>query len=337
MKQRALGTSVSIIIPGYNGTPFLARCLESALRETAALANGSTVLLVDNGSTDGTAAFCSTRFRTVRVLRLASNLGFAKACDLGIRASQGPYCLLLNQDAWLQPGCLQSLVSYAESTGCSVAGPKILNVDGSLQSPGLTLDFLGQPSWAQDISQLFFVTGAVMLIERSAYLALGGFDTRFFAYFEEADLQWRAHLHGLTIGFVPWAEAYHLGDTALLTHSKLSRLPPLGWRRQFLGRRNQLAMLLKNYSTLRLAWVIPTWLAAGFVEAIGALVLGRPTQVGAYGAAIAWNLKNLPDTWHRRLAVQSARVLSDRVLAGRFGQPFVRLRTAIKMTLPSGT
>lgn len=328
--------SVAIIIPNYNGAALLPACLASAVQEAQSLADPAAVMVVDNGSTDGSLELVRRDYPAVRLLALGRNVGFAGACDRAIRASAADYCLLLNNDAWFAPGALATLLRFAVAGDYAFAGPAIVNRDGTYQSGPMALDFLGDPPLLGDPASAaatpFYVSGAALLLRRAAYLALGGFDTRFEFLYEESDLQWRAHLAGLRVGYTAAARVYHLaGGTAAGAVVSPGAATVMARRRMLNARRNNLAMVLKNYSRRSLAVVLPAWLASAAVECLGMLATGHGEQVRIYGEALAWNARALPSTlrWRRRVA--QGRVLPDRALRPLAAPPFTRLRTLVRL------
>jgi GT2 family glycosyltransferase len=334
----AVEPEMTIVIPTYNGLSFLPTCVESTLAECSRLAEPTEVLIVDNGSTDDTIPYLGRVYPQVRVLALEANAGFAEACDLGIRASQGQYCLLFNNDAWFAQGALSNLLAFAKRGSYAFTGPMILNPDGTRQWGPLALDFLGEATDARPGKSPLCVTGAALLIRKADYLELGGFDRRFFAFHEELDLQWRARIWGKRIGYSPEAHVYHIGGGTI---GGARRVRPgdaarISGQRLYLGRRNQLASLLMNYSTAALFWVLPFWLLSNVIESAGALLLGHRELLKILSAVVGWNVANRRQTWRLRRSVQLGRVLSDVQMARYFAPPFVRLRSVYRLAR-SGT
>lgn len=325
-------SGLSVVIPTFNGLKYLPKCLESIVAESLTIGERVDVLVVDNGSTDDTIAFVERHFPAVQVLALGANQGFAEACDRGIRTARGRHCLLFNNDAWFAPGSLAELLAYAKAGDFAFTGPKILNPDGTLQWGPISLDFLGDPSHGPANRPPFCVTGAAILIRRSDYLELGGFDRRFFAFHEDLDLQWRARLWGKRIGYTPDAQVYHIGGATLAGAVPIPGQPlQTSRKRLYLGRRNQLASLLMNHSAAALSWVLPMWLLSGLVECIGARVSGYGGQANIYLAALAWNIRNSRRTWLQRQSIQMRRRVPDEMLFPMFGPAFSRLRLAVRL------
>lgn len=217
---------ISVIIVSYNTREMTLQCLvtlSAALEDMAA-----EVIVVDNGSNDGSVEAILSYDPRVRVLQNAVNLGFGAANNQGMQAATGHFFLLLNSDAFPEPDAVNVLLSFLqEHPDAAVAGPRILNKDGSLQvscykfpSPShawkenLWLS-RGYSDWPHDeVRDVEFVIGACMLVRRAAFLAVGGFDENFFMYSEEADWERRMGDRGWKVMFVPSARVTHLGGAS---------------------------------------------------------------------------------------------------------------------------
>ncbi len=226
-------SEVSAIVVSYNAAPWIERSLES-LRGT-----GAEVIVVDNGSTDGTLELVRERFPEARVIE-QENRGFGAGNNAGMRAASGRYFLLLNPDAWLADGALDAMVAFAdEHPEAAVVGPRLLNPDGSLQR-----SVRGYPTpWrlateyfflrklaprSEALNALFgagfdhrsvrdadYLFGACMLVRRDAVDSIGVFDEDFFLMSEEVDWCYRFHQAGWKVLFYPEAEAYHVVGASL--------------------------------------------------------------------------------------------------------------------------
>jgi GT2 family glycosyltransferase len=226
-------TVLSVIIVSYNTRELTLQCLSALATELHALGIPSEVIVVDNGSTDGTVPAVREKFTDVVVIDAGRNLGFGAANNRAMELATGEFFLLLNTDAFLRSGAISTLLHFLEAhPRMAVAGPRLLNVDGSLQmscykfpSPGrawcehtlLTAAFPNHRfvgdfrAWAHDRErEVDFVIGACMLVRRSAVKEVGQFDERFFMYSEETDWCRRFKDAGWTVGFTPVAEVVHL-------------------------------------------------------------------------------------------------------------------------------
>ena len=124
---------ISVIIVGWNSKPYLEQCLKSFV--LAPPSRSMEIIIVDNDSTDGSAEMVQAEFPHVRLVRNKTNVGFAKANNLGIRESRGRYISLVNSDVELLPGCLDALAKYLDQNRpVGIVGPRILNPDRTLQS-----------------------------------------------------------------------------------------------------------------------------------------------------------------------------------------------------------
>ena len=214
----ALAPAVSVVVVLWNAAELTLRCL-LALRDHAGAA--AEVVLVDNGSTDDTGALLAQVDGAV-VLRHPDNAGFMAGCNRGVAASRGPAVLLLNSDAVLRPGTLPAaLETLLSSETVGAVGARIVLSDGFLQeagsilwSDGTTLGYgRGQPEdwWGAMFRRVVdYCSGAFLLVRRTTWDALGGFDQRFApAYYEETDFCLRLAARGLHVVYEPRAVIDH--------------------------------------------------------------------------------------------------------------------------------
>ena len=225
------GIDLSIVIVNWNTRELLLRCLQSVY-ETAGCLEFE-VFVVDNGSTDGSAAMVRERFPQVHVIANQENVGFAQANNQGIRQSHGRYVLLLNSDTETHPGALETLVDFMDAhPQAGAAGARLLNRDGTLQPschPMLTpgrefwrLLFLNciwpratYPMQRWDLRtprEVEVIKGACLILRREALDRVGLMDTRYFMYTEEMDLCYRLRRAGWRLYWVPEAEVVHYGE-----------------------------------------------------------------------------------------------------------------------------
>jgi GT2 family glycosyltransferase len=230
---------LSVIIVSYNTRAMTLDCLRVLDEELRAsrLHDSSEIWVVDNASSDGSADAVREQFPAVRVIDNPTNAGFGAANNLALKQAAGEYFLLLNSDAFPKPGAIGTLVKYADAhPDVAVVGPKLLNADGSLQvscwkfpSPTrVWLENLGLAAllprhafvgdyfrWPHDTERTVdFVVGACMLVRRSTYEKVGGFDENFWMYAEETDWQRRMTDAGGRIVFIPAAKVTHLGGAS---------------------------------------------------------------------------------------------------------------------------
>jgi GT2 family glycosyltransferase len=221
--------NVAVVVPNWNGRRWLEGLLGSLAAQTLAPVE---VLVVDNGSTDGSLELLAEH-PEVRVLPLGENTGFAVAANRGIAAAQAPYVALVNTDVELVEDWLERMVAAldaapeAASVACKMVdlgdpavlydAGDVLRRDGVCEQRGRFERDEGQFDAPGDV---FAACAGAALYRRDAVLAAGGFDERFFAYLEDVDLGLRLRLAGWTCRYEPAAVARHAGEGSsdALTH-----------------------------------------------------------------------------------------------------------------------
>jgi GT2 family glycosyltransferase len=223
--NREIQRKATILIVNYNGIDDLPICLASLVNQTY---SNYEIIVVDSASTDGSVAFIRREFPQVKLLESQENLGYRRGNNLGFKAAQGDYVVLLNQDTEVAPDWIAEMVAAVESADdIGLVAPKILMFADrqKINEIGNTLHYsglCGSNGLGQDSTHyihpetLAAVSGCSFLIRRDLLDQLGGFaenfdllDTGWHASFEDADLGWRAQLMGYRIYFAPNALLYH--------------------------------------------------------------------------------------------------------------------------------
>jgi GT2 family glycosyltransferase len=250
MSEPGATPSVSVVLVNLDGAEHLPACLDS-LAELDYPHDRYDVLVVDNGSTDGSVKLLSERYPAVRVLAQGRNLGFAEGNNVGARASTADCLALLNTDMAVDPAWLTELVAaYAPDEGYRCVAGVILDwsgerldfADGAVNYYGMGAQ-IGFDRPLEDVAipesrDLLFACGGAMLVERETYLGLGGFDPEYFAYFEDVDFGWRLWLAGHKVRLASRARVRHRH------HGTSGGLP--SHQRRLLYERNALRTLMKN-------------------------------------------------------------------------------------------
>jgi GT2 family glycosyltransferase len=224
---------LSIIIINWNTRDLLKDCLASLESCTGALR--TEVIVVDNGSIDGSQKMVEASFPSVTLLKNRSNLGFAKACNIALRVARGRHFLLLNSDTVILPGALENAVAFLDGNrNVGIAGVQLLNEDGSRQNsiasfPSLLTELFnksllrmlfpgrypGKESEYADPVDVDSVIGACLFARREATEEIGFLDERFFFFLEETDWCMRMKKGGWRVVHIPGVSIYHLqGRTA---------------------------------------------------------------------------------------------------------------------------
>lgn len=310
---------VSIIIPHYNGKEILHNCLKSLEQTTY---NNKEVILVDNGSTDGSVEYVRERFPWIEIVRNAENLGFAGGCNAGIRKAKGTYILLLNNDTEFEPDWLTILVAALEKDSkIAACQPKILSLcdkrifDYAGAAGGL-LDVFGYPfargrlffTLEKDEHQyeeggdIFWASGTAALIRKSAIDEAGYLDETFFAHMEEIDLNWRFHLAGYRVISTPQAIVYHKSG---------STLKPDSPKKIYFNHRNSLMMILKNYEARNLLWILPIRILLEIITLFYAMARLDFVRFAGVGRAFGYVAFNILEIISKRAQAQRIRKVPD--------------------------
>jgi GT2 family glycosyltransferase len=216
---------VSIIVVNYNGMAFLDKCLGALRRQSYPSVE---VLLVDNGSMDGSVEFVREKYPEVKVIENGENIGFARANNVGIRASRGELIATLNNDTEASPGWLDALAGAMLSDDrVGMCASKMLRMDDPsiIDSTGICISRSGA-CWDRGMFELdggqyeameevFGPCAGAALYRRSMLDEVGLFDEDFTSYLEDTDLAFRGRLAGWRCLYVPKAVVYHVhGGTA---------------------------------------------------------------------------------------------------------------------------
>lgn len=246
---------VAVIILNWNGSRLLRRYLPSVVATTDPAIGR--VIVVDNGSDDDSLEVLRREFPEVETIAFDKNLGFAAGYNKAIEMTRYPYTVLLNSDVRTSEGWLQPLYDYMEAhPEVGAIQPKLLSDSdpSSFEYAGACGGFIDRNGYPfcrgrifadcehdegqyDSVADIFWATGACLMVRSELYLSVGGLDSRFFAHMEEIDLCWRILLSGHSIKAVPDSKVYHLGGGSL---------PASNPRKTYLNFRNNLLMLHKN-------------------------------------------------------------------------------------------
>lgn len=247
----------AIVILNWNGAEMLRRFLPSVIEHTPA--DCARIIVADNGSTDDSLQVLATEFPTVEVIALDQNYGFAEGYNQALRrvGTNEELYLLLNSDIEVPEGWLQPMLDYmAAHPDVAACQPKLRahHTPTHFEYAGAAggyIDALGYPfcrgrlfetveadnGQYDTVADVFWATGAALLIRSAIYWQVGGLDGRFFAHQEELDLCWRLRARGFHIVCVPQSVVFHVGG---------GTLPKENPRKTFLNFRNNLLLLYKN-------------------------------------------------------------------------------------------
>ncbi len=280
---------VAVLVLNWNGRTLLQQFLPSWLAHTPDYAD---LIIVDNGSTDDSVSFLQEHYRDVHLLAFEENLGFAGGYNRAIEELDYQTVILLNSDVELTSGWLDQPMQLLNSSPEIAAVQPMLRAQRSPKdfeyagAAGGFIDRLGYPfcrgrifdtieedrGQYADSVDLFWASGACLIIRRAVYREVGGLDTLFFAHQEEIDLCWRLNARGWRIVSAPQSIVYHIGGASLSADSP---------RKVFLNFRNNLLMIYKNLPAPTLHRVLFARMILDLVAMLVYLLRLRPGQAAS--------------------------------------------------------
>ncbi|TFC27634.1 glycosyltransferase [Cryobacterium sp. TMT2-18-3] len=331
---------VSVVLVNFRGTDDTIE----AIRQLGGLdwpSERLEIIVVENASGDDSVTRLRAAVPQVKLIESKKNLGFAGGCNLGVKASSGEFLAFLNNDAKPDAGWIRSAVArFEESPAIGAVASRVLDWDGKLVDYiGSAMTWFGQgykpltaqevPSQPDQVHDVLFGTGSAMFVRRSVYDALGGFDERFFMFFEDVDLGWRLNLRGWRFVYEPASLAFHKHHASMSSFGS--------FKETYLLERNALFAQYKNLGDEALARLLPATLALAVRRAVSRgdldstsfdlrkggdnepdMQISRETVAGVY--AIDQFVENLPSLKQARDKVQSSRVVADNRIWELFGE-----------------
>lgn len=245
----------AVVILNRNGLEFLKKFLSKVVDFTAD--ENTSVIVADNGSSDGSCKWIEENFTDIKLIKFDTNLGFAEGYNRALDEIDSEYYVLLNSDVEVTEGWLRPLISYLEKNPeVAACQPKILSyrkrdyfeyggaAGGFIDKFGFTFcrgrifDTIEKDSGQyDDLSEIFWSSGACMAVRAESWKKCGGLDPVFFAHMEEVDLCWRLRNAGYKVFFIPDSVVYHVGGGTLGYESPF---------KTYLNFRNNLFLLYKN-------------------------------------------------------------------------------------------
>lgn len=277
--------TVSIVILNWNGEKFLQQFLPVLIQNTQM--KGAEIVVADNASTDNSLAMLSEKFPAVRTIVLDRNHGFAEGYNRALVDLETDYYVLLNSDVEVTPHWLEPLIAYMEQNKhVAACQPKIRAYDRRTHfehagAVGGFIDRFGFPfcrgrvlgtaeedkGQYNSVMEVFWASGACMVVREKAFWTVAGFDGRFFAHMEEIDLCWRMKSLGYRIACIPESTVYHVGGGTLNVESPF---------KTYLNFRNNLLMLYKNLPDQQLKKVMMWRVFFDYVAAVQLFITGKP-------------------------------------------------------------
>lgn len=244
---------IAVVILNWNGKELLQKFLPAVVQHS----NQAQIYVIDNASTDDSVAFLQTNFPEVHLIQNQQNLGYAGGYNQGLKQVKEPIYCLINSDVLVTENWLIPILKLlGEQPEIGIVQPKILdykrrNYFEYAGAAGGFIDAYGFPfcrgrvfdtiekdeGQYNDITPIFWASGACFFVRKSVFEQLNGFDTLFFAHQEEIDFCWRAHIHNIQVYYCGFSTVYHVGGATLSNGNP---------KKTFLNFRNSLLMLYKN-------------------------------------------------------------------------------------------
>lgn len=256
----------TVVIPNYNGKAFMQDCLTALAKQTS---REFEVLVVDNGSADGSADGLEVWYPEVKVLKLDRNYGFSRAVNEGIRRSDCEYVILLNNDTVPFPDYVEKLIGAMEADKRRFSvSPKMIQAcnRGLLDDAGDSYCLLGwgfqrgvgQPTERfSKPGRIFSACAGAAIYRRAVFDEIGYFDERHFAYLEDIDVGYRALIHGYINWYEPEAKVYHVGSGTSGSRYNAFKVKLSARNSVYLNYKNMpLVFLVLNFLPLLAGWLI---------------------------------------------------------------------------------
>ncbi|MBU3926495.1 MAG: glycosyltransferase family 2 protein, partial [Bacteroidetes bacterium] len=314
---------VTVVIVNWNGKALLGECLESLRKQVY---SAFSIILVDNGSQDGSVDFVKNTYPEIHVIALSQNVGFAAANNLALGTIQTDYVALLNNDAFPDTMWLNNLITALEThpEAGFVASkmlfyhqPDVIDRAGDAFTKAGTALLRGRGAMANSYNEIGWVFGAcagAALYRMSMLNDIGTFDKNFFLLYEDVDLSFRAQLKGYKCLFVPEAIVYHKGGHSIVHDSPVS---------VYYSHRNLEWVYIQNMP----ARLIPRTIIPHLIYNIAALCYfvthGRGID---YLRAKKDALKGLKPALKKRRRIQSSRTVDDSYIWGLLDRPALMAR-----------
>jgi len=317
-----MSESIAVVVVNWNGLQYLRTCMPAVLAQDYP---DFQVVVVDNGSSDGSAAWVESTFPQMLLIRNDTNEGFARASNQGIRATEEPYVAVLNNDAQPEPGWLMALAEAMEAgerVGMVASQIRLAHRPDLLDSAGIEVDVLGF-AWNRHFGwlaahepaatvEVFGASGAAALYCRKMLEEVGLFDERYFAYYEDVELAWRAQRAGWRCLYAPAARVLHL-------HSATGRQDS-AFKAYHLSR-NRVWTLMRHYPA---RWFLVLWplvLLLDTASWMGPLLRGHTDALRGHIDALkewrwAWQGRRQQAHWSCSVPLAPPRLHADRMPGG---------------------
>lgn len=301
----------AVVILNYNGEKLLRQFLPSVVRYST----GAEVIVADNGSTDQSITLLEKEFPSVRIIRLDKNYGFCGGYNKSLAQVEADNYVLLNSDIEVTPNWLESMVQLLDGDeSIAAVQPKVLSYNNReyfeyAGAAGGFLDALGYPfcrgrifthvekdsGQYNDTRQIFWATGACLLIRSKTYWQFDGLDEDFFAHMEEIDLCWKLQRAHHKVYYSGLSTVYHVGAGTLGYGNP---------RKTYFNFRNGLSLIFKHLGPYEILYKLPTRILLDWLAALSFLLKGDAANFSAVFKAHLHFIRNMGRDWRKRTKLQ---------------------------------
>lgn len=320
---------VAVVILNWNGKDFLEKFLPSLIQNNN---NFTDIIVADNDSTDDSVSFLKNNYLSIQLIINDKNYGFAQGYNEALKKVDAEYVVLLNSDVEVTKNWIEPIIELMDADkSIAACQPKIRDYNNKSYfeyagAAGGFIDYLGYPfcrgrifnhlekdkGQYDDVTEVFWATGACMFIRMEYYKQIGGLDNHFFAHMEEIDLCWRFKNLGYKIMFTPQSTVYHVGG------GTLNKIKP---QKTYLNFRNNLFLLHKNLPKEKRTWIIFLRLVLDGIAGVKLLFEGKPSHTLAIIRAHFDFYKDIKQNKSKRQAVSnpnSTGILQESILIKSF-------------------
>ena len=324
----------SIVLLNYNGEYWITKCLESIKNQSL---QDFEVIFVDNGSIDNSIHKALEIYPSLKLCPIFPNVGYCVGNNVGANFAVGEWLILLSNDTWIEKDFLKELNEHDLYNTSHIFVPKVLQYEENS-------DDRGQIGFIQDVlsygiavdnAEPFWCLGCAFVIRRSEFFLLGGFDESYFAFHEDLDLSWRAQLFGMTVTGAPGARVHHYGGGTFGKAKIVNGKAETTSIRRYLGERNRLTTLLKNYSLYSLIIVIPILLIQTVIAMLLAIIFRQSQITEIYAKSYLWNIKNIRKILSARKIIQAMRTRNDLYIMKKHYIGLIEVQRFLKVGFPS--
>ena len=304
-------SQVAVVILNWNGQKYLEQFLPSVIQNSG----NAKIVVADNASTDNSVEFVQKNYPEIELVINSENGGFAKGYNDALKNVNAEFYMLLNSDIEVTPNWLAPLIEQMKDPQVAGCQPKVkaYNSQVSFEHAGASGGFLDRNYFPfcrgrifnsietdfgqyNGVSEIFWASGACLLIRSELFHNAGGFDEAFFAHMEEIDLCWRLKKMNYKFMVCPSSTVYHIGG---------GTLPYTSPRKVYLNFRNSIMMLIKNHEGVLLPKLF-TRLCIDGIAAIRFLMIGEFKQFNAVWRAHFFAYGNMKTLLKKRKAIKNA-------------------------------